>query len=131
MAEKQEFEDQKLSDAKDSDNTPEVDESDPRKGLPANVRVEEVNAPTELALPDPLAKGPWIQYNGVGTLRYLDEAAWKEAGIDSDLYVEWNYLNHKRIPVSKFSDQQLQYLLRCDGRFSVVTDEELKEAAKN
>lgn len=110
MAANKEFNEEKAAEA----------EKDPRKGLPENVIVEEASAPTELAPADPLAKGPWIQYDGIGTVRYLDEAAWKEAGIDSDKYVEWNYLNNKRIPVKNFTDEELQYLLRCDGRFSLV-----------
>lgn len=121
--EKQELEDQKLSTATPFDAEPkkEVD-NDPRKGLPETVVVEEVSAPTQLQQGDPLARGPWIQYDGVATVRVLGPDDWKNAGVKSNKYYEWNYLNSKRIPVSHFSDEELQYLLRCDGRFSVVED---------
>jgi hypothetical protein len=111
-----------------TDSAQEVDPEDPRMGLPASVEVSENNAPMDLAQPNPEAEGPWIAYNGVGTVRIMDEQAWKAAGVESTKYVEWNYLNKKRIPVSEFNDKELQYLLRVDGRFSVQEAEpETKE----
>lgn len=64
--------------------------------------------------------GRYIQYNSIATVRIMDEAAWKAAHVDSDRYFEWNYLNHKRIPIEAFTDDELRYLLRVDGRFSIV-----------
>lgn len=93
---------------------------DPRKGLPESVKVEEASAPMLLAEPDPDAQGPWVEYRGVGTLRIMDQAAWESAGVKSDKYCEWNYLNQKRLPRKLFNDQELQYLLRVDGRFALV-----------
>lgn len=91
-------------------------------GLPPNVKIETADEPMELKLPDPNAKGPWIQYDGVAILRYMDAAAWAAADVPSTTYYEWNYLNKKRLPRSIFSDEELQYLLRRDGRFSLVED---------
>lgn len=97
------------------------EEKDPRKGLPPSVTVVTENTPMTLQT-GKSDKGPWIQYNGIGTVRIMDKAAWKEAGVESDKYVQWNYLNHKRVPRSLFNDQELQYLLRVDGRFSLETE---------
>ncbi|AYN57966.1 hypothetical protein HWB90_gp016 [Mycobacterium phage Fowlmouth] len=99
------------------------EDQDPLKGLPPTVRVEEARTPMALKQPDKSARGPWVQYNGVGTVRIMTAADWKTVGVDSKKYCEWNYLNHKRLPVSSFTDEELQYLLRVDGRFSVVEDE--------
>jgi hypothetical protein len=106
------------------------EEADPRQGLPSTVKVESAPTALDLKKPDPDAKGPWIQYEGVGTVRTITPDDWKAAGIECNDYHEWNYLNHKRLPRSAFSDQQLQYLLRVDGRFRLVTDEELAGKAK-
>lgn len=93
----------------------------PRQGLPDTVQVQEANTPF---VPDTTqhtaANGQYIQYNGVGTVRIMGPAEWKAAGVDSNDYFEWNYLNHKRIPRSAFTDEQLQYLLRIDDRFELV-----------
>lgn len=64
--------------------------------------------------------GRFIQYNSIATVRIMDEKAWKAANVDSDRYFEWNYLNRKRIAIEAFTDAELQYLLRIDGRFSIV-----------
>lgn len=102
---------------------------DPRQGLPANVVVQENQPLMELQPADPNAEGPWIQYNGVGTVRIMDESDWARQGIDSKNYYEWNPLNRKRLPRSVFTDAELTYLLRHDGRFSLVEDEPEKESA--
>lgn len=107
-------------------NLEDATEVDPRQGLPASVQVEEASAPMPLQPSDPNAKGPWIQYNGIGTVRIMDEEAWKQAGVASDKYAEWSYLNQKRLPRSMFTDEELQYLLRVDDRFELVEDTEDK-----
>ncbi len=105
-------------------NGPEVTKQkkndDPRQGLPDSVKIEEANSLLELQPGDPTAAGPWVQYDGIATVRVITQSDWAAMGIDSDKEVQWNYLNKKRVPVSHFSDEELQYLLRCDGRFSVV-----------
>lgn len=100
--------------------TEAVEEKDPRMGLPPSVVIEEAQQPFKLQQNNPDATAPWIQYNGVGTVRVIDAQAWRDAGVDSDKYCEWNYLNNKRLPRSIFTDAELQYLLRVDGRFSLV-----------
>ena len=87
------------------------------------ISVETISSPMNLVPPDPKAKGPWIVYNGVATVRILNKLDWKTQGIDSDLYCEWNYLNKMRLPKSIFNDAQLNYLLNTDGRFTLVEDE--------
>jgi hypothetical protein len=100
----------------------EEEKKDPRQGLPTSVKVESASAPMKLRTPDPKAKGPWIQYNGVGTVRIMTQPDWAQAGVDSNKYCEWNYLNKKRLPRNIFTDDELQYLLRVDGRFSLVDE---------
>ena len=95
---------------------------DERSGLPPSVNVVTATTPLKLQNSPPNEKGPWIQYNGVATVRVMDAAAWKAAGVESDKYIQWNYLNKKRVPRSIFNDQELQYLLRVDGRFSLETE---------
>ena len=60
----------------------------------------------------------------------MGPAEWKSANVDSDDYFEWNYLNKKMIPLSSFSDDQLKYLLRVDGRFEIVEVKSKDEAEK-
>jgi hypothetical protein len=113
----------KLTNGNPSDDPkPGAPQEDSRKGLPESVKVEEASAPMQLEQPAPDWKGPWIRYNGVGTIRIMDPAAWRSAGVQSNKRYEWNYLNQKRIPRSLFTDEELQYLLRVDGRFSLVED---------
>lgn len=99
----------------------ENNQDDPRQGLPSNVNVTVENTPAVLdTTKRTSAKGQYIQYNGVGTVRVMGPDEWAAAGVESDDYFEWNYLNDKRIPRESFSDQQLQYLLRIDDRFELV-----------
>lgn len=94
---------------------------EPHPPSPSMPGVKEVtySQPMDLAQLDPNAKGPWIQYNGVATVRIMDRRAWAQASVKSDKYCEWNYMNGKRLPRSMFNDEELQYLLRVDGRFSL------------
>lgn len=109
----------------------EIDPDDPaqnpRQGLPASVQVVapkkgESLPPVPLDNSNSSSKGPWIQYNGIGTLRIMDPAAWKDAGVNSQKNIQWNYLNKMRVPRSAFTDEELQYLLRVDGRFSLESE---------
>lgn len=93
-----------------SEQQPEIQES---------IKVEEGPA-IELQEPGLDSTGPWVKYNGVATLRIMDRNAWLSAGVDSDKYVEWNFLNNMRVPVSYFTEAELRYLLGRDGRFSKV-----------
>lgn len=95
---------------------------EPRHGLPEPILVETASAPMQLQTESPGAKGPWIKYTGIGTVRVMNAQAWADAGVDSSKYCEWNYLNKKRLPRSRFNDQELQYLLRVDGRFELVEE---------
>ena len=106
----------------DTDLSSKVEDTcDPRQGLPESVKVRVEDTPF---VPDTTKredpKGQYIQYNGVGTVRIMTPQDWAAVNIDTADYHEWNGFNHKRIPRSAFSDAQLQYLLRVDGRFSLV-----------
>lgn len=100
---------------------------DPRQGLPSTVKVEEgapfIQDNTKRVASD----GKYIKYNGVGTVRIMGPAEWRAVNIDCDDYFEWNGLNKKRIPLEAFTDEQLQYLLRVDGRFELVELEATKD----
>jgi hypothetical protein len=98
---------------------PEPNE-DERQGLPPSVRVEHAEAPMVLQPEKKNSKGPWIKYNGVATVRVMGPKEWAEQGIVCSETYEWSYMNKKRLPRSLFNDEQLQYMLRVDGRFSLV-----------
>lgn len=85
------------------------------------VQAEIVSAPAELQPPDSSASGPWIQYNGIATLRILSERDWKVIGTEG-VYCEWNHLNNRRLPKSNFNEKQLHYLLNVDGDFTEVSE---------
>lgn len=102
---------------------PEVsEETDELQGLPESVKVEQASAPLVLQQPDYSATGPWIKYDGVATVRIITMRDWTSAGINGTQEVQWNYLNHMRLPKSQFSEEELHYLLNVDGRFSLVED---------
>lgn len=86
-----------------------------------SIRVLENQPPLKLQEPDLDSPGPWIEYTGIATLRIMDEEAWRSAGVNSNKYIEWNYLNHMRVPMSQFTEAELSYLLGRDGRFIKVT----------
>jgi hypothetical protein len=95
-----------------------------------NLKVETASVPLNLTPPDPDASGPWIEYNGIATVRIITEHDWRVQGIDSTTYCEWNYLNNKRLPKSMFSEAELKYLLTVDGRFQLVEDESVSETTE-
>ncbi len=98
---------------------------DPRQGLPVSVKVEEASAPMQLdATHRTAADGKYVLYTGVATVRVMGPAEWAALHINSDQYFEWNYLNNRRIPVSSFTDEQLEYLLKVDDRFELVDSKE-------
>lgn len=107
---------------KSKEYDPNNPDQNPRQGLPSSVRLEEDATPVPLTdLPDPKdSAGPWIHYIGVATLRIMDEDAWHNAGVDSKSYHQWNFANKKCIPRSHFTDPELTYLLRVDGRFELT-----------
>lgn len=82
--------------------------------------IENASTPMVLDLPEPDAKGPWIEYIGVATVRRIDEKGWAACGVNSKNKYQWNYLNQKRLPKSKFSKEELHYLLSIDGRFKLT-----------
>jgi hypothetical protein len=74
----------------------------------------------ELKEPELDSTGPWVKYIGPATLRIMDGNAWRSAGVKSDKYIEWNYLNNMSVPVKFFTEAELGYLLHRDGRFIKV-----------
>jgi hypothetical protein len=119
----------------DTDLSNKKDDADPKQGLEkvagTTVQLSEGNNPMDLDTTkkvDP--KGRYIKYIGIATVRSLTPADWEAAGVDSDKYVEWNYFNKKLVPISVFTEAELQYLLRVDGRFEVFEDETPSETTK-
>lgn len=109
------------ADDTDPKNDPKLNPGQGIEEVIPGVQIQEANTPFELKPTDAESKsGKYIRYTGPALVRIMDEAAWKGAHVDSDRYFEWNYLNHKRIPMEAFTDSELQYLLRIDGRFELV-----------
>lgn len=105
--------------------------TDERQGLPSTVAVSTESTPffpDATKREDP--KGRYVKYTGVGTVRQMTPSMWKEAHVDSDNSFEWNFLNHKQLPLSIFTDAELQYLLRVDGRFEIVEAEKASETTE-
>lgn len=98
---------------------------DPRQGLPTTVDIVEASVPMQLDTTrreDP--NNQYIKYTGVATVRIMTEDDWNRVGVDDfTKYCEWNYLNKKMLPRSIFTDKALQYLLRQDDRFRMITVE--------
>lgn len=111
-----------------TEDTKKGDE-DPTHGLSEKIpglQVSEGNSPMNLDTKNKDASDPnnqFIKYTGQGTVRIMGPDEWKAANVDSNDYCEWNYLNRMMIPRSSFTDAQLQYLLRIDDRFELVTVE--------
>jgi hypothetical protein len=105
----------------DTDLSDKKANNDPLQGLPASTQLDNQSEPFR---PDAEKKsdpsGKYIKYTGPNTVRIMDAEAWQSAHVDSEDYVEWNYLNNKQVPMSAFTDEQLQYLLRVDDRFAVI-----------
>lgn len=96
------------------------DEVKETKPAPFAAAVEMASTPMKLDLPQKDAKGPWVEYTGVATVRVLTEKDWADQGINSTKRYQWNYLNQKRLPKSIFSEDELHYLLEVDGRFKLT-----------
>lgn len=121
------------SDAQQDDpkNDPKVNPGQGIEEVIPGVQIQEANTPFELKPTEAEAKsGKLIKYVGPALVRIMDASAWKDAHVDSDRYFEWNYLNHKQIPMEAFTDAELQYLLRIDGRFELVEVKELEKASE-
>ena len=76
----------------------------------------------DLMPPNPDAKGPWIAYTGLATLREISKSDWAKVGVNDQGAVEWNILNGYKISVSDLSEKAIDYCLRVDGRFSKVDE---------
>lgn len=76
----------------------------------------------DLMPPDPDAKGPYITYTGMATLREITKRDWQKIGVVDQGDVQWNLMNGYRIPVSNLSESAIDYCLRVDGRFSKVDE---------
>lgn len=70
----------------------------------------------------PKAKAPeaHVRYIGPASRRILTEEDWTNVGAKGQKEVEWNFQNEFRVPVSKFSENALDYLEMTDDRFIVV-----------
>ena len=60
-----------------------------------------------------------VRYIGPASRRILTEDDWANVGAKGQKEVEWNFQNEFRVPISKFSENALNYL-DSDDRFIVV-----------
>lgn len=115
----------------DPKNDPKVNPGQGIEEVIPGARIETASTPFELKPTEAEGKsGKLIKYVGPALVRIMDESAWRAAHVDSDRYFEWNYLNHKQIPMEAFTDAELTYLLRIDGRFELVEVKELEKASE-
>lgn len=57
---------------------------------------------------------------GEGTYAEITPQQWAAVGISAKAAVKWNVANDWRLPVSAFTDEQLDYLLSNSKRFELV-----------
>ena len=60
-----------------------------------------------------------VMYTGQASLRKIEAADWLQLGIEHE-GVEWNLQNNFRVPAEDLTDGARKYLLKKDGRFSLV-----------
>ena len=89
-------------------------------GKDVTENVESVKAPEKST--------KYIQYNGISTRRVISRDEWEAIPLayggpvtDQDT-VEWSGQNRFRIPVSELSKEAVNYLLKVDGRFEIVSE---------
>lgn len=64
-------------------------------------------------------KKKFIKYVGDATNRVISKADWDSLGLKAES-VEWSLQNDFRLPSEDFTEQQLTYLLKVDGRFKAA-----------
>lgn len=64
-------------------------------------------------------KKNFIKYVGTATNRVISKSDWDSLGIEAE-GTEWSLKNDFRLPSEGFSEQQLTYLLKVDGRFKAA-----------
>lgn len=64
----------------------------------------------------------FIQYIGNATDRIITKKDWKGIGVEGDNVKDslWDFKNGHKLPSEDFTEQQLTYLLKVDGRFKAV-----------
>ena len=65
------------------------------------------------------AKGKFVVYTGDATRRILSPEDWERAGLKGENNV-WGFHNSFRIPAEDFTNDQIEYLVKTDGKFKVV-----------
>lgn len=83
-------------------------------------------APAEVAAPpvlnmddDNRPANNYVRYVGAATRRVLTAEDWERVGIEGKP-ATWHMGNGLMLPVSQFSQEQIDYLVNVDGRFQVV-----------
>lgn len=62
-------------------------------------------------------KKKFIRYIGEATRRVITKDDWEKAGFSEAKATEWNIANDLALPSEEFSDAQIDYLIKTDGRF--------------
>lgn len=88
---------------------------------------DETKAKTAPPEPSKPRSRRFVRYTGAreehASMRRIKAAAWRELGIKAERTHVWELGNDWRIPVSEFTDPQLDYLLDVDGRFEIINND--------
>lgn len=65
-------------------------------------------------------KKKFVRYAGEATRRVITKEDWASAGFNDADASEWSIANDHALPSGDFSDAQIDYLLKTDGRFKAT-----------
>lgn len=77
-------------------------------------------APAKSEVDDKKPADKYIEYVGAATRRILTPEDWEFIGVSDGEQNVWGFHNAFKLPAGQFSDEQLDYLLKVDGRFKLV-----------
>lgn len=64
-------------------------------------------------------KSKFVVYTGDATRRILSPEDWERVGLKGENNV-WGFHNSFRVPAEDFTNDQIEYLTKTDGKFKVV-----------
>ncbi|QSL67874.1 hypothetical protein [Nocardia phage P3.1] len=74
---------------------------------------------TSAPAPSPKKEEAYVQYIGPASERVLTEEDWANVGAKGQKGATWNFQNQFKLPISKFSENALNYL-DTDDRFVIL-----------
>lgn len=82
--------------------------------------VDEIVISDEAAKDAKGTKKKFVRYVGEATRRVITKADWAKAGFEGVETTEWSIANDQALASEDFTDAQIDYLLKTDGRFKAT-----------